>query len=50
MQSGYELFGRILRPAMVIVTPKGSSSTAGMASSDAYAAAETTGGSVDAKA
>jgi molecular chaperone GrpE len=50
MQSGYELFGRILRPAMVIVTPKGASASAASQSGDAYAAAETTGGSVDAKA
>jgi molecular chaperone GrpE len=49
MQSGYELFGRILRPAMVVVTPKGSSASAS-SSGDAYAAAQTTGDSVDAKA
>ncbi len=49
MQSGYELFGRILRPAMVVVTPKTSSASAS-ASSDAYASAQTTGDAVDAKA
>jgi len=49
MQSGYELFGRILRPAMVVVTPKGSSASANT-SGGAYASAETTGDSVDAKA
>ncbi len=29
MQSGYELFGRIVRPALVAVTPKAAASTAG---------------------
>jgi molecular chaperone GrpE len=51
MQAGYELLGRLVRPAMVIVTPKGPS---GAPASDgqAYAAPEDpqTGGSVDQKA
>jgi molecular chaperone GrpE len=56
LQAGYELFGRIVRPAMVVVAAKGS---AGEAPADAatinpYAQAETetdgSGGSVDRKA
>ncbi len=50
MQIGYELFGRIVRPAMVAVTPKAS---AGAADTQAnpYATAEEAGGSsVDSKA
>ena len=47
MQSGYELFGRIVRPALVAVTPKGASGGA----ADAYSGDDTVvGGSVDAKA
>lgn len=34
MQDGYELFGRVLRPALVAVTPKASAATAG---GDGYA-------------
>ena len=65
LQTGYELFGRIVRPALVAVTPKGPSAAAqtpqvdatppqssASASSDAYAAHDgpSVGASVDAKA
>ncbi len=47
MQTGYELFGRVVRPAMVAVTPK----AAAPASSSAYAPDEGAGGAtVDTKA
>ena len=51
MQPGYELFGRIIRPAMVAVTPKAAAPLQPAAES-AYAPAESsaTGASVDAKA
>ena len=45
MQTGYQLFGRIVRPAMVAVTPKGA------APASPYAGAEAAGGdAVDTKA
>ncbi len=47
LQAGYELFGRVVRPAMVVVAAKGSGASAGAA---AYAAAPETGGNVDEKA
>ena len=47
LQAGYELFGRMVRPAMVAVAAKGSGAAAGNA---AYAAAQATGGSLDEKA
>ena len=50
MQPGYELFGRIIRPAMVVVTPKAAPAPAaegGYASAEAVSAA---GSTVDAKA
>jgi molecular chaperone GrpE len=49
MQTGYELFGRIVRPAMVAVTPKGPVQTPGDA---AYGASEAPaeGAAVDTKA
>jgi len=49
MQSGYELYGRNVRPAMVIVASKAS---AGPAASNPYAQADSdgAGGAVDAKA
>ena len=60
LQTGYELFGRIVRPALVAVTPKGAASAQAPevqaaladAPSNAYAAHEgpNVGGSVDAKA
>ena len=54
MQSGYELFGRIVRPAMVVVAAKGSGQAAagGDGSSQPYAAndEDETGGSVDTRA
>lgn len=48
MQAGYDLMGRIVRPALVVVAAKGSgaSQTAGYATADDAAA----GGSVDTKA
>ena len=57
MQTGYELFGRVLRPAMVVVAAKGAAAPAGDAASkqqqgsDAYAkAAAATGDAVNRKA
>ncbi|MDZ4362602.1 nucleotide exchange factor GrpE [Brevundimonas sp.] len=47
LQAGYELFGRTVRPAMVVVAAKGSG---GSAAANPYAQAETPGGNVDAKA
>ena len=45
MQAGYELMGRIVRPALVIVASKG------VAAAGAYATASSeAGGSVDTKA
>ena len=51
MQSGYELQGRLIRPAMVVVTPKGPAPSAG-AESKPYASSNGAdpGGSVDQKA
>ena len=46
LQAGYELFGRTVRPAMVVVAAKGSAA----APANPYAQAETPGGNVDAKA
>ena len=49
MQAGYELFGRTIRPAMVVVAAKGSGAKAG--ASTAYAPADAAnGGSYDSKA
>jgi molecular chaperone GrpE len=47
LQAGYALFGRTVRPAMVVVAAKGSGAAAGNA---AYAAAAATGGNFDQKA
>lgn len=47
LQAGYALFGRTVRPAMVVVAAKGSGAAAGNA---AYQAAQTTGGTFDGKA
>lgn len=47
MQAGYELFGRTIRPAMVIVASKGSGAAA---AGGAYAAAKETGQNFDGKA
>lgn len=47
LQAGYALFGRTVRPAMVVVAAKGSGAAAGAA---AYAAAQATGGNFDGKA
>ena len=47
LQAGYELFGRTVRPAMVVVAAKGS---AAATAANPYAQAETPGGNVDAKA
>jgi molecular chaperone GrpE len=44
LQAGYALFGRTVRPAMVVVAAKGSGAAAGNA---AYAAAAQTGGNFD---
>jgi molecular chaperone GrpE len=50
MQSGYELQGRLVRPAMVIVTPKAAAQP-GAQQGDGYAKANAeTGGAVDQKA
>lgn len=50
LQPGYELFGRILRPAMVVVAAK--QAGAGQAASEAYAqnADDAAGGAVDTRA
>lgn len=57
LQTGYELFGRVVRPAMVVVAAKGSGPAAGSPGADGgganpYAAgeAEEAGGAVDTKA
>jgi len=47
LQPGYALFGRTVRPAMVVVAARGSSAAAGNA---AYVAAGATGGTFDGKA
>ena len=47
LQPGYALFGRTIRPAMVVVAAKGSGAKAAAA---AYAPAETTGGTFDGQA
>lgn len=47
LQAGYALFGRTVRPAMVVVAAKGSGAAAGNA---AYQAAQATGGNFDGKA
>ena len=47
LQPGYELLGRLVRPAMVVVAAKGSGAAAGNA---AYAEAAATGGNFDQKA
>ena len=47
LQPGYALFGRTIRPAMVVVAAKGSGAAAGNA---AYVAAGATGGNFDGKA
>lgn len=47
LQAGYALFGRTVRPAMVVVAAKGSGAAAGNA---AYVAAGATGGNFDRKA
>ena len=51
MQPGYELFGRVVRPAMVAVTPRASAS-AGAATGDGYAQADgaDSGAEVDTRA
>jgi molecular chaperone GrpE len=53
MQAGYELLGRLVRPAMVVVTPKATAAQAAAAAAEtkAYAPAEDeAGASVDRKA
>jgi molecular chaperone GrpE len=52
LQTGYELFGRIVRPALVAVTPKaGASPASNDTGANPYeAVAEVTGETVDAKA
>lgn len=47
LQAGYALFGRVVRPAMVVVAARGSGAAAGNA---AYAAAAASGGNFDGKA
>lgn len=48
LQAGYALFGRTIRPAMVVVAAKGSGAKSAAAA--AYAAPETAGGAFDGKA
>lgn len=50
MQPGYELFGRILRPAMVAVTPKGAAPAAPEPNGYAADPADGAGGAFDTKA
>ena len=52
LQPGYELFGRVLRPAMVIVTPKRPGAGASDAPANPYGQADgaAAGGSIDTKA
>lgn len=48
MQTGYELFGRVVRPAMVAVTPKAAAGAA--PAENPYASGADAGGAVDTKA
>ena len=51
MQTGYELMGRIVRPAMVVVAAKGSGAASPSGTSDAYnGATDEAGSTVDTKA
>ena len=52
MQPGYELFGRILRPAMVVVAAKRGAASQAEPAANPYAAAngDAAGGSIDTKA
>lgn len=50
MQPGYELFGRVVRPAMVAVTPKGAAGGAPQANGYGQSAAESSGAAVDTQA
>ena len=52
LQPGYELLGRLVRPAMVVVAAKGAGATAEAAASNPYAAndAAANGGSFDTQA
>jgi molecular chaperone GrpE len=52
LQAGYELLGRLVRPAMVVVAAKGAAATPPKADGGAYAAGEggESGGSVDTRA
>jgi molecular chaperone GrpE len=51
MQTGYELFGRIVRPAMVAVTPKAAAASAAEPAQNPYAQGDGAGGAaVDTKA
>jgi molecular chaperone GrpE len=50
MQSGYELQGRLIRPAMVVVTPKAPTSSAGADKAYASSNGADAGGAVDRKA
>ena len=51
MQAGYELFGRVVRPALVAVTPKAQATTSASAATNGYAGeASAAGASVDSKA
>lgn len=51
LQAGYSLFGRTVRPAMVVVAAKGSGASAGAAAGTAYAQTpDTDGGNVDTQA
>jgi len=50
VQPGYELFGRLVRPAMVIVAARGSTARPAGGAAHAYAPPDETGASVDTKA
>ena len=50
MQAGYELFGRVIRPAMVMVTPKTGAAAPAAGEGYASAAADPAGSAFDAKA
>ncbi len=52
LQSGYELFGRLVRPAMVVVSPKAAAPAPAPAETNPYAqnAADPAGGAFDTKA
>ena len=52
LQPGYELLGRLVRPAMVVVSPKGAGASAAKPGGGAYGGEDSgdAGGSIDTRA